>query len=647
MAQPLGSDERSGVAGRRGRPRTWRARIASLAVLGTVAAITAGCTGGSGAGSAGGGGTTFVGTPRTQTLIMDNIDGRIATPGNFNPYLPGTQIGGDGVHALVWSPLWEIDTTKGSQFPDLASKPIEPLDSSNTKFRIDLRQGLYWSDGVEFTADDVLYTANMLLTHPKLTSGAWFKGIVKSVKPINKFALEVDTLAPQAHMQRTIGTYIWDNNFHIMPAHIWSHQDPMTYANNPPVGIGPYKLVKYDPQGNWFLWQLRDDWQRSDVGMITGKKPAAKYILVDFYGTEQQRVIAASQHKLDVLMPVSPGGWQYLQQHDTFAQAWYDKFPYADLNDPANRSIFFNDQKFPYNQWQVRWALALSINTPQTTLAYKGMLRSAILPFAATDISEKSIYGPLQPWLESFSLPDGYRPYDPGYAAKAVALLKQQGIGNIPTDANYADLFGPGSWKYDPAEAAKLLKSVGFKQSGGKWLLPNGQPWSITVNAPANFEPESATQGCAVANQWQQFGIDATCNGMDSSSFWTAFANGTYDAGAYWNIGFLGADSSDVAQPLGDQTTGSRWNDPQVPKLLAQMAANTPGDPKTVQLELQLMKVYVKDLPYISMFSSTQLVPTDDYYWTNFPTSTNNYNGPWWWWSSFKFIVPYIKPTGR
>ena len=130
MARPLGSDERSGVAGRRRRPRTWRARIASLAVLGTVAAITAGCTGGGSAGSAGGGGTTFVGTPRSQTLIMDNIDGRIATPGNFNPYFPGVQIGGDGVHALVWSPLWEIDTTKGAQFPELAAAPIQPLDAA-------------------------------------------------------------------------------------------------------------------------------------------------------------------------------------------------------------------------------------------------------------------------------------------------------------------------------------------------------------------------------------------------------------------------------------------------------------------------------------------------------------------------------------
>jgi peptide/nickel transport system substrate-binding protein len=607
-----------------------------------------------------GGGTTFVGTPRDQTLIVDNIDGRIATAGNFNPYLPGTDIGGDGVHALVWSPLWEINTTKGTQFPDLAAKPIKALNKNDTRFRIDLRKGVYWSDGVEFTADDVLYTANMLLTHPKIPAAAWFKGLVARVKPIDKFALEIDTKAPQAHLQRQIGTYIWDNNFRIMPAHIWKTKNPMTYNNNPVIGTGPYTLDKYDPQGNWFLWKLRPDWKRSDVGVITGKKPGPQYVLVQFYGTEQQRIVAMSQHKLDVLMPISPNGWSYLQKHDSSASAWYPYFPYGDEDDPANRSIYFNDTKAPYNQWQVRWALALAINVPQTTLAYNGMLRAAILPFSSTAIAEKQIYGPLQSWLKSFALPDGYKPYDPNYASQAYALLRKQGVKDLPRGANLKKLFGPGAWKYDPKEATKLLESVGFKLSGGKWHLPDGKTWSITVNAPANFEPESGKQGCAVADQWKQFGIDTTCQGMDSASFWANFWTGKFDAGAYWNVAFLTADSSDQLQqfnpslvvPTGTPSSGtsgnpSRWKNPAVASLLRQMAKNPAESPKNIALERQFMKLFVKDLPFIPMFASTQLVPTDDYYWTNFPTAENPYNGPWWWWSNFKFILPNIKSTGK
>lgn len=600
-------------------------------------------------------GTTFLGTPRSQTLIMDNIDGRIATPGNFNPYLPGVQIGGDGVHALVWSPLWEIDTEKGTQFPDLAAKPIEPLNAAWTRFKITLRKGLYWSDGVEFTADDVIYTANMLLTHP--TIGAYYKTLIKSVKKIDAYDLELDTYTRQAHLQRILGSYIWDTGFRIMPAHIWSHHNPLTYNNNPPVGIGPYMLVKYDPNGYWFLWQLRSDWRRSDVGQIVGK-PAAKYILVQFYGTEQQRVIATVQHKLDVLMPITPNSWKILQSRDPYALAWYKSFPYADENDPANRSIYFNDQKYPYNLWQVRWALALAINLPQVTLSYDGMLRAAPLPFSSTDLMEKTIYAPLEPWLKNFTLPDGFKPYDPNIAAEIVALLKQRGYQNLPTNpADIKRLFGPGWFTYAPQEATRLLKSVGFKLSGGQWLLPNGKPWTITVNAPANFEPESGNQGFAVANQWKAFGIDAVAQGMDSSTFWTALSNGTEDAGAYWSVSCLTPDSSDsllqfdqkYVVPTGQPAPSNsiRWKNAQASKLVEQMQQNPPEDPQTIALEKQFMKVYFKDMPAIPMFASTQLVPVDTYYWTNFPTSTNDYNGPWWWWSNFKFILPHLRPTGR
>lgn len=604
---------------------------------------------------AGDSGTTFLGTPRSQTLIMDNIDGRIATPNNFNPYLPGVQIGGDGVHALVWSPLWEIDTATGKQFPDLAAKPIQPLNANWTRFKITLRRGLYWNDGVAFTAKDVLYTANMLLTHP--TIGAYWKALIKSVNPIDKYDLELDTFTSQQHIQRILGSYIWDTGFRIMPAHIWSHQNPLTYQNNPPVGIGPYALVKYDPNGYWFEWHLRGDWKRSDVGQIAGK-PAAQYIIVQFYGSEQQRIIAAIQHKLDVLMPITPNSWNIMQSRDQYAQAWYKGIPYGDENDPANRSIYFNDQKYPYNMWQVRWALALSINLPQVTLSYNGLLRASPLPFAATDVAEKTIYAPLASWLTNFKLPDGFKPYDSSIASKIVALLKQRNMQGLPTSTtNINNLFGPGWFKYAPQEATKLLKSVGFKLTNGTWSLPNGKPWTITVNAPANFEPESGNQGFAIANQWKQFGIDAVAQGMDSSTFWTALSNGTEDAGAYWSVAYLTPDSSDALLqfdqkyivPTGQPAPSNsiRWKNAEASRLVEQMQLYPPESAKTIQLELQFMKVYFKDMPAIPMFASTQLVPVDSYYWTNFPTSTNAYDGPWWWWANFKFILPHLRPTGR
>jgi peptide/nickel transport system substrate-binding protein len=77
------------------------------------------------------------------------------------------------------------------------------------------------------------------------------------------------------------------------------------------------------------------------------------------------------------------------------------------------------------------------------------------------------------------------------------------------------------------------------------------------------------------------------------------------------------------------------------------MQANLPESATNLDLEVQYMKLWVKDMPMITLFDSSQLVPEDTYYWKNFPTASNNYNGPWWWWSCFKFILPHLTPTGR
>ncbi len=261
--------------------------------------------------------------------------------------------------------------------------------------------------------------------------------------------------------------------------------------------------------------------------------------------------------------------------------------------------------------------------------------------------------------MKSFKLSDGYKPYDPAYASELITLLKQRGFQGLPSDPQQINsLFGLGWWKYDPIEAQKLLKSVGFKRSStGQWFLPNGKPWSITVNGPSNFEPEAVAIAGAVSNQWKSFGIDANVQSMDSSTYFTALSTGSYQAGAYWPVGFLTPDSSDSLTqfddkyivPTGTASAGNsiRWKSAAGTKLVRAMQLNPPESPKTIQEELQFMKVWVPQMPMITMFDSSQLVPTDNYVWTNFPTSTNGYNGPWWWWSVFKFILPNVKPTGH
>ena len=89
-------------------------------------------------------GTTDVGTPRAETLIMETQT-PTDLPGIFNPYMIGVQQG-FGIHQLITAHMWEIDTALGEQFGEVAADMPEPNEDF-TEFTVKIREGMKWSDG--------------------------------------------------------------------------------------------------------------------------------------------------------------------------------------------------------------------------------------------------------------------------------------------------------------------------------------------------------------------------------------------------------------------------------------------------------------------------------------------------------------------
>ena len=603
---------------------------------------------------------TEVGTPRAETLIMDHLDGRVDNPKQFNPYMPGTRFN-QGWHQLGLSNMWEMNTVTGKQFPAMAAEMPEPLNSDYTKFRIKLREGLYWSDGVEITTDDFAYTVDLVLKTKEFPYSGFLSRVIKSYQVIDKYTVEIETVNPEPRLGYTLGVTVWGDAFRLIPKHIFEKQsDPAKFDFYPPVSSGPYVLKDVDPNGYWWLWEKREDWQRTDVGMIAGE-PKPKYILVRFYGPEEKRVIAGIQHELDIFTDITPESWDVLRTKNEYAKAWYDHVPWANLDDPCERGIAFVNMTPPYDKADVRWALVLATDIQKVSLAtFAGLLRASPLAVPPIYILQETYHKPLRPWLTEFAFEDGYKPFDPDFAVKIAETLKSQGVEGLPEDEQaLVDLFGVGWWKYDPAKATELLEKNGFtKDANGKWLLPDGKPWQITINAPANFEVQSQRLAFAVADAWRAFGIDANVQQMEAGTFWSSWSNGTFQAGSYWPGCGVAPDVWDNMNgawhmkyivPIGEPAPGNavRHKSEELSALLDEISKLTSEDPKTVELMREFMKQWVKEMPWLPMFGTSKFVPVDTYYWTNFPDVNNYYEGPWWWWSLFKYITPKLEPTGR
>src|SRR3954447_12741876 len=600
--------------------------------------------------------TTDVGTPRKETLVVDILTGRVGNPRQMNPYQEGAIVT-QGLHQIAYSNLWEIDTVKGTQYPALAATMPEALDATNTRWRFKVRKGLAWSDGTPFTAADVVFTAQMIMRNPKLSLSGFLNTTIKSVSASDDETVEIETTRPLPKIGYSFGAVIFGNAFRVVPKHVWEKVDAATFDNYPPVTISAYKLKDVDPNGFWFLWERRDDWQKTDVGQIVGE-PKPRYVMFRAYGPEERRVIAMARNDIDVLTDITPEAFEVLRGQNPKVKAWFDSFPYANLDDPCERGISFNSAVAPYDKWETRWALALATKIEDASIStFSGMLRTSPLHAPPISILTKTYHQPMTEWLQGFALPDGYKPFDPGFATRMGKRLAAEGVEGLPTDeAGLKALFGVGWWKHDPAESTKLLQSVGFKKQGDSWLKPDGTPWRLTINAPADFEIESQRLAFAIANEWKKFGVDVNVQQQQGGVFQTEYAAGNFEAGSYWNQTCgIGPDlwvrlewwhqryANPVGQPSGFNR--ERYKNPKVSQIIDEMAKYTTTDPKNVELGTELLKELVIGMPVIPMFGTSKFVPVNSTYWTNFPSSTNYYEGPWWWWSNFKYTVARLKPV--
>lgn len=613
--------------------------------------------GGAAAPAAAAGETTFVGTPRNETLIIDQLNGSLERPENFNIYTPGVDAG-RGFHEICTDHLWEIDTTTGVQYGSLAAELPTALNDNYTSWEIKLREGIYWDDGVEFTAEDVVYTFNMWLETEELSIHGWAVDYIESVELTDKYTVVLNTTRPQPRMAKDLGVTIWGNRFYPMPKHIWENEDPATFAFFPPTCIGQYTFSDHDPNGNWTLWELREDWERSSVGQVL-EKAGPKYLLWNFVGTEEKRILAMISNDVDILQDITPESMEVLTRRSPATRAWHAGFPYADFDDPCERGISFNNSRFPYDQWQVRWALALATDIKTVSLGtFAGMLRVSPLGVPPVAAVQNTYHKPLVDELLAMTLPDGYAPFDPNFAREMAQIFNEQGVGSdLPTDeGELIDLFGVGWWKYDVDQAAKLLEDVGFtRDANGNWLLPDGTPWRISINAPSDWEVQSGRLAFAVADSWRKFGIDASASPMTGGTFWTAQSTGDFQAGSYWPGCAIGPDiypnlrgwHQRYIVPTGEAAPGNpnRHASDELAAIFDELETVTSDDPRNIELSKQLLMQMALEMHWIPMFGTSKFVPVNQTYWSNYPSADNYYEGPWWWWSNFKYIVAQIEPA--
>ncbi|HXF63084.1 MAG TPA: ABC transporter substrate-binding protein [Caldilineaceae bacterium] len=607
---------------------------------------------------------TDVGTPRHETLIFQTFDRKSANPDAMNPLMQYAHW--RGFRELGWGFLWETDTGTGESYPELADGMPEVLNAEHTQFRIKIKEGIYWSDGVEFTTDDIIYTLDTYFNERDKLTNANVNRIVnyiKSYQAIDKYTFEVETVNPSYDLHTVMGVYTWGSPFIPVPKHIFEQQEDVSaFRNTYPVTLGPYVVKEYDPNGFWQLWERREDWERSAWGWMGEPKP--KYVLYKDFGPEESRVLAFVQNQYDVDTFMSPDSIKGAQQRNDKITTFSDTMPYHNMDDACSYGVLMNMHKPPLDKLEVRWALALSLDLKEVGInALSGEFKASPLPMVDTRILRPIYFEPLLPWLHDFALPDGYKPFDPAFTADLVTRLEEMGIpaAELPQgDEAISEAFGIGWWKYDPAQAEKLFNAVGMtKNADGFYTLPDGSVWELELVIPGDWNKVMQRVGFSIADSWRKSGIQVNARQVDNAEFsntqntnalltamlnWTNCIFTPNYLNSWHSISEANLMAADATEPIVGNMW--RWNNQTAFDLVAESKAMDQSDPKFQENGRAIIQEMVKDMAYINIMNIPTTIPTNETYWTNFPKQDNYYAVPYSWWSSAKEMVVNIEPTG-
>jgi peptide/nickel transport system substrate-binding protein len=196
-------------------------------------------------------------------------------PKSFNPVI-AKETSTTAITGFIFEGLTETDGVTLEVKPCLA-KGWEH-DESGKVWKFFLREGLKWNDGVDFTADDVVFTFNSLIYNPEIPTSSRdvlsINGKPIKVKKLDAHTVEFSLPEKFAPFLRLMGQ-------EILPKHKLQEAvekgifNSCWGVNEKPeniVGTGPYRLKEYRP-AEWVILEKNDRYWGKD-----GKGNSLPYI---------------------------------------------------------------------------------------------------------------------------------------------------------------------------------------------------------------------------------------------------------------------------------------------------------------------------------------------------------------------------------
>ncbi|WP_426300704.1 ABC transporter substrate-binding protein [Arthrobacter sp. R-11] len=478
---------------------------------------------------------------------------------NFNPFAPTVN---PMVQQSIYESLLIFNPAKGNTVPWLATEWKAANDGKSITFT--LRDGVKWSDGKPFVADDVAYTFQL---QKKIKGGFEY---LKAVTPegTNKVTFTFNT--PWSPALYDVGQLT------ILPKHIWSAlKDPEKDANAKPVGTGPYTEVA-NFQAQSFVLKKNPNYWQPEKQKIAGIKVLA------FAGNDGAN-LAAANGDVDWAPQFIPNIEKtFIAKDKAHRHYWF----------PATGSMInwqLNTTKAPFTDVDVRKALSMAVDRDQVT---KIGMSGYAQPADCTGLS-----GNYETWKNP-ALKDNCT-WTKLNVDEANKLLDQAGY---PKGA-------------DGKRTLKDGKPFEFKISVGA----TSSDWVSVANVISQNLQAVGVTAKVDSPDWAAVVAGYEQGTFDSGIVWSANDPSPYK---YFNTSM----GTGTVKPVGTKAFDNyhRFGDTKADALLAQFAAES-DESKQKDIAYKLQEEYNDAAPLVPLFSGPEWGAYNDTRFTGWPTQDNPY----------------------
>ncbi len=389
---------------------------------------------------------------------------------NFNPFDPA--IGIFYATDFIYEPLWIFNVWHPeNDYPRLAHKVESSPDFLS--FTYYLREGIKWSDGETFNADDVVFTVDYARRHPEypinidLYRQETNSGLVETVHKIDDYTVTFILHQPNTLAHQSIGA------LYPLPEHVFSSvEDPQNFQNQNPVGTGPFTQIEGFRTTSFKLCRNPHYYQAAQLHIDCLKFP--------LYSGNERLWAAARIGKIDWMGQGINQPHEQFTKHRETNQVW--------LAPGANTNVQINTSRAPLNDLNLRQALSMSLDREQMMNVDTFGLTSPTPWPVATGPGYASWYD--ESALEPYRYLMEYNPQ------KAISLLQNNG---------YIDTDGDG-WRETPDGE---IIDIGIAVPSG-WI-----DWfNVVITMVKNF---------------RAVGINAHVEGMDEQKWFERITTGEFD----------------------------------------------------------------------------------------------------------------------